>query len=1105
MADYLNIAGRVRTTASDGVAMESQEVFDIEQEKSQQEVNADVQAELADRYTKQETYNKEELDNMITTPDVEYVTVTAVSTTTDVTTLLPNPGAADTIYRVGNWNGTQYDASVYSEYSWNGSQYVLLNVKSGNPGDGVFDISVYNAGVGGPATYANLSAALSGLNVPIAYRSGGMSVKFLGTDGKYYQARYMLDYADTTAGNTDFLNTANWQVVDAKPTAGSHNLVESGGIADEIALSGVYDVTSHNSGATFASLSALLNDANLSTLIPTDIRKGGMSFKFVQSSDNKYVRYNLLADSFTTDTTKWAIDDNGVYIENPEFVRVYADSERKILWAIKTDGDIYFGAGVPTQVKDYIQSKISELSLDEYEDIVSFLGNLIEGDTLASLLNGKVDKVEGKSLIDAEYATGISYIENPEFSAVYLDNDKKILFGVKTDGDFYFGYGVPRQIVDYVNSQKAEIITSLATKVDKVTGKGLSTNDYTNAEKEIVAVNELIDDPEGRSEITTDSEGKIISYRDSNGIKHENVGVESKEITTDLLNLSKSGMTEFQIALINSGFRPGGFYNWSDIKELHLAEPYLAMINFLGVTEVPTSKTADKKVYMEFWDGNGNYFKKEVILNAQGTSSLLHPKRGMAIDICNNNGWDDDDTFKLQIGDWVPQDSFHIKAFYNDPFRCVSPIVYKLFDDILKTRGPLNDYVWKKALLNLNSITTTSTGEQDVSDGLEQFTNGAKCLSDGFPCIVYMEGNFYGIYSWQLKKHRDNYQMSKKKPKNIHLDGVLGLDTFFNHKTDAEFWTWFEVRNPKSLVYAEAHNNLKGQPTYKYDADDAGQFEIAGNSDGTLPDTQWEEGVQYPVNQVVWMICSDNKKHYFINTIDDNEAIPIYSDKNADDSPDFKNKTGCGWINCTITVQVKPYVLDVSDLNAPNGELNQALATYNASEKTAADLTTFRAAVETYFDADNLIDYLIVSDIVRNYDGFRKNWQWITYDGTKWYICMWDCDGCLGNWWELTQRIDPPLNGSHMYSDFPYNYILAGWNTELKTRYAELRNAGIITVGHIYGLLSNWLNRLGNKNMFDKEWAKWSGFIKNDSPLRAYKWIERSISNMDNLYDYNQN
>ena len=45
--------------------------------------------------------------------------------------------------------------------------------------------------------------------------------------------------------------------------------------------SDIYDVSYHNSGATFESLSALLSSENLSTLIPSEIRCGGMTIRFI--------------------------------------------------------------------------------------------------------------------------------------------------------------------------------------------------------------------------------------------------------------------------------------------------------------------------------------------------------------------------------------------------------------------------------------------------------------------------------------------------------------------------------------------------------------------------------------------------------------------------------------------------------------------------------------------------------------------------------------------------------------------------------------------------------------------------------------------------------
>ena len=89
----------------------------------------------------------------------------------------------------------------------------------------------------------------------------------------------------------------------------------STGIASQAKLSElgkqvIYDITANNDGATFASLSALLSSENLSTLIPYAVRCGGMSIRFVQSSDNKYVQYRLMSVSFNTNIDNWqGIDD----------------------------------------------------------------------------------------------------------------------------------------------------------------------------------------------------------------------------------------------------------------------------------------------------------------------------------------------------------------------------------------------------------------------------------------------------------------------------------------------------------------------------------------------------------------------------------------------------------------------------------------------------------------------------------------------------------------------------------------------------------------------------------------------------------------------------
>ena len=69
--------------------------------------------------------------------------------------------------------------------------------------------------------------------------------------------------------------------------------------------SDIYDVTANNNGTSFTSLSELLSDENLSTLIPTEVRCGGMTIRFIQSSDNKYVQYRLMTSEWSLNESDW--------------------------------------------------------------------------------------------------------------------------------------------------------------------------------------------------------------------------------------------------------------------------------------------------------------------------------------------------------------------------------------------------------------------------------------------------------------------------------------------------------------------------------------------------------------------------------------------------------------------------------------------------------------------------------------------------------------------------------------------------------------------------------------------------------------------------------
>ena len=186
------------------------------------------------------------------------------------------------------------------------------------------------------------------------------------------------------------------------------------------------------------------------------------------------------------------------------------------------------------------------------------------------------------------------------------------------------------------------------------------------------------------------------------------------------------------------------------------------------------------------------------------------------------------------------------------------------------------------------------------------------------------------------------------------------------------------------------------------------------------------------------------------------------------------------------------------------GVLKNLYTAYNSSPSDET-LAAVKAKYEEIFDWENQRDYLIFSDIVKNSDGFGKNWQWTTYDGVKWYVNAYDLDMSFGGHWQGTQ-ITAPLKGHITTSTaLPTYYVALLYKSELEARYKELRDAGIIDVEHIASKLEDWAARIGTAN-YELEYERWPNspciLNYNDSIYRVRKWLEVELANMDKVYGY---
>lgn len=701
------------------------------------------------------------------------------------------------------------------------------------------------------------------------------------------------------------------------------------------------------------------------------------------------------------------IADSFFYISNDEYIIAVVDAEDRILVGIKYDGEPYF----PNHEMYSIITNEEWLYaiIDAEEKVLGCFraddGHMIVGsiDISNFIANAIIEVADIKKRI-AHLLT----IENDEYLSIETDADGKVLGYTAPDGSHYL-YKVKSETID--------------AKVDKEEGRSLIDADVANAHS-------TLEDPEGRMEIVEDADGKVMSYRDADGKKHEH-DIEVTNLNVSNLNLKGNSVNDIQNALIANGFDTKHPVDWSNSDFIQIPEPRFAIINITNIDSMPTSKTQNKKAFFEFWDMQGNYFKKHAILNAQGRSSMGFPKKNVAIDFCDDE-WIGDETPKIRIGSWVPQDSFHLKANYIDLFRGVGCVSYGLYEDIVKTRGNMYDRPWKKALLDMPKIgvTTKSIGNQYVGNYDLLTDTGARCFPDGFPLACYLNGEFYGVFSWQLKKHRDNYHMDKSTAEHVHLDGIVNKKYFWGDSID---WSQFEVRNPKNL-YAIGGN--------KYDAD-VKQEEIAGETEVNA----WIEAGELPDGT---KISSKVKK------------------------------------NLQTTAKVKKYILNFSQFLQ---EIKSAEETYNTSNKSETDLNTFKSVFEKYWDVDNVIDYIIVSTLIDNWDGvWGNNWQLFTYDGKKWWIGLYDVDCTFGNYYTGDRCMSPMSSYCSVSKDFPFGYITSYYTEELNARYKELADCGIINYRNIFERLHDWTMRIGT-DFYKEEYRKWDDSpCISDSEVRSDFW-----------------
>lgn len=560
----------------------------------------------------------------------------------------------------------------------------------------------------------------------------------------------------------------------------------------------------------------------------------------------------------------------------------------------------------------------------------------------------------------------LSVKQSNEFIYSIKDKKNKVLFGIKTDGTIFIAKGLPEDVkyelailATRIRANKVSIseLNTLVSSINSKLYETLTNNDDVR--------------------IIKDAKGRILWRITKDGITKP----AKLELPDNTIEQLKSIFSEVSD-------------NITDKTSLCMPMPKsLATVRINAPTDL-LNDFNEVEGTLKYSDGNGNVFKKKILFALQGSSSRAYPKKNYSIDLLNQDG----SSFALKVGDWVEMDSFHLKANYIDALHTRNICAARLAEQIAQANTFNNIRPW-----------TTAYNPNDANL-ITRIDNGAKGVIDGFACELYINDVYMGLYSWNIKKNRSNYQMKKDNLLNIHLEMSSGA--YFHHYPVS--WSSWEIRNPKI-------NNTSGTAIQEGQEPENGETKDAINRL-----MQWCKGVT---------------------------------------------------------------------------------------------LATPKNDYEQYLIIPRWVDYRIFMLLTDNYDGNARNSQVCTWNGVLWSPVLYDLDSIMGLKWDGTEFWRNANANTDDYYGQPFVKIFAQtFSDEIKTRYKELRDLGIISAKNIVKLHSDYMHTIG-VDAYKRDFERWTQ-IPSNRPNGTYPiaptqggcyaslaqlndWLTKRIAYLDDLYTYN--
>lgn len=608
---------------------------------------------------------------------------------------------------------------------------------------------------------------------------------------------------------------------------------------------------------------------------------------------------------------------------------------------------------------------------------------VLDGITSANVnnWNNKVDKVEGKILTTNDYTN-----EEKQTVASLKTTVGDISSGLVKDVEDLKTNGVSQDninaaIENYLTEhpvqsgataeQAAQIAANTNAIGDENSGLVKEVNDIKNTELQnlnaaiqtletLVGVDETVGDKSGLPSGDANVIASInrIDSKPSGTVTDEQISTAVNNYLTE--HPVQSGATTEQAAQIEANRTAIGDTNSGLIKEVNdLKNANGISKNIYADNDMPTvfitsSTLANLKSKA---DGTANCefeirFKNQIIKcfgtgAVQGTSSANYPAKNYTFKFYSDK--ENTTKFKIDVG-WGAQNKYCFKKNWVDSTHTRNLSGARIAYDMVNSR-PESDF--KTNLLN-----TPHNGSVD-----------------GFPTKVYINGEFWGLYTWNIPKDAWMFNMDDSNPNHMVLCAEYNNNGNNAQRNTCEF---------RSIWGGES-------------------------------DTNWSiEAGTY----------SEALKNSFNNAIS--------------------------------------HVMNSSDED-------------------------FKANFSNYFDLYSVLDYYCFSYLAAHIDGLGKNMLMATYDGVHWGACLYDMDSIYGADWNGGSFKNTNIKCPEEYQEtnsLLWQRVEKSFPQELYDRYFELRN-GALSLGNIITHVEEIYNLIPDR-VFNDDYQKWTAI-----PGRASNTITR--------------